>query len=385
MTEGPIFKGLGGPGRAARPVYLDHNATAPARPEVVAAVSEALAEGGNASSVHARGRAARARVEAAREHVAALVGARPGQMVFTSGGTEANNQALRGAGRSYAIAAAIEHDSVLAARPDAALAPVTADGVIDLDTLDSLLAARPEPAIVSVMLANNETGVIQPVAEAAAIAHRHGALVHCDAVQAAGKIPVDMAALGVDYLALSAHKIAGPIGAGALIARDGAPLEALIRGGGQERGLRAGTENAPAIAGFGVAARLAAEGLAEFGRLAALRDAMERRLAAIAPGAIAFGANAPRLPNTSKIAMPGVDGATQVMALDLDGIAVSAGAACSSGRVEAPRVLAAMGVPDALAVAAIRVSLGRTTTADDIDRLVAAWRALFLRASPRAA
>jgi cysteine desulfurase len=306
-------------------------------------------------------------------------------VIFTSGGTEANNQALRGAGRDFAIASTIEHDSVLAARPDAALAPVTRDGVIDLAALDALLASRPEPAIVSVMLANNETGVIQPVAEAAEIAHRHGALVHCDAVQAAGKIPVDMAALGVDYLALSAHKVAGPIGAGALIARDGAPLEALIRGGGQERGLRAGTENAPAIAGFGVAARLAAEGLDAFGRLAALRDEMEGRLLAIAPGATVFGANAARLPNTSKIAMPEVEGATQVMALDLDGIAVSAGAACSSGRVEAPRVLAAMGVPDALAVAAIRVSLGRTTTADDIDRLVASWRAIYLRASPRAA
>ncbi len=347
-------------------------------------MADALVEAGNASSVHAPGRAARARVEEAREAVAALVGARPAELVFTASGTEANNQALRATGRSHAIVTAIEHDSVLAARPDAVLAPVGADGTLDIASLDAALAAAPGPTLVSVMLANNETGAIQPVATVAEIARRHGALVHCDAVQAAGRIPVDVVALGVDYLTLSAHKIGGPMGAGALVARTGAPLEGLIRGGGQEGGMRAGTENVPAIAGFGAAARASAAGLAEFARLEALRDAMEARLRALAPVTV-FAAEADRLPSTSCVSMPGVAAETQVMALDLDGVAVSAGAACSSGRIGAPRVLLAMGADETLASQAIRISLGWTTTADDIDLLVGAWERLWRRVAARAA
>jgi cysteine desulfurase len=367
-------------GFKARVVYLDHNATSPVRPEAVAALTHALRQGGNASSVHGFGRAARGLVEAAREEVAALVGADPAEVVFTASGTEANNQALRECGRPAVIVSAIEHDSVLKARPDAIPAPVGAEGVVDLAALDMPLAHK--NAVVSVMLANNETGVIQPVAEAAALAHKHGALVHCDAVQAAGRIAIDIDALGVDYLTLSAHKIGGVPGAGALIARNGAPLAALVRGGGQERGMRAGTENVPAIAAFGVAARLAREPLTH---LAALRDEMEDRLLAICPEARIFGRNAKRLPNTTQIAMPGVAAETQVIALDLDGVAVSAGSACSSGRVETPRVLTAMGVEEATAKCAIRISLGWNSTAEDVDRLVAAWGALYERTARKAA
>ena len=387
MNEGQVFKSHDRR-RAVSPrtiAYLDHNATTPIRPEAAAALVEALDDFGNASSVHGAGRAARARVEAARDAVAALVGARPAEVIFTASGTEANNQALRASGRAHAIVTAIEHDSVLAARPDAVQALVRPDGTLDLAALEATLATAPGLALVSVMFANNETGVIQPVAEAARLAHRHGALIHCDAVQGVGRVPLDMAALGVDYLTISAHKIGGPLGAGALVVRDGAPLEAFVRGGGQERGLRAGTENVPAIAGFGAAASAAAAGIGAFDPLAELRDAMEARLKLIAPGATVFGAGAPRLPNTSCIAMPGVAAETQVMALDLDGVAVSAGAACSSGRVGAPRVLLAMGADEALASCAIRISLGWTTTAENIDRLVAAWERLWRRAAPRAA
>jgi cysteine desulfurase len=374
MTDSGGFK--------ARVAYLDHNATTPVRPEAAAALADALTRGGNASSVHGLGREARLRVEAAREEVAALVGAKSAEVFFTAGGTEANNQALRECARPAAIVSAVEHDSVLKARPDAIPAPVTSDGIVDLAALDALLAGK--NAIVSVMLANNETGVIQPVAEVAALAHSHGALVHCDAVQAAGRIAIEMDALGVDYLTLSAHKIGGALGAGALVAREGVPLAPLIRGGGQERGMRAGTENVPAIAAFGVAARLAREGV-PLAHLSALRDDMERRLLAVCPTARVFGKGAKRLPNTTQISMPGVAAETQVIALDLDGVAVSAGSACSSGRVETPRVLTAMGVDETMAKCAIRISLGWNSTAEDVDRLVAAWRALHERAARKAA
>jgi len=367
-------------------VYLDWNASAPAWPAAAAAVAEALREGGNASSIHAAGQAARRRIEAARARVAALAGARADQVVFTSGATEANNQALRCAGRAAVLVSAVEHPSVLEAVPDAVRLPVDGDGVADLDALDRALAAAPAPALVSLMLANNETGVIQPVAEAAAVARRHGALVHCDAVQGPGRLPVDLAALGADLLSLSAHKIGGPQGVGALVLRDPGAAGRLIHGGGQERGLRAGTENLPGIAGFGAAAEsILALDSGAAAAMAALRDDLERRIRALAPDAVVFGAGAPRLPNTSQLAMPGLAAETQVIAFDLAGIAVSAGAACSSGRVEAPAVLAAMGVPDALARCAIRVSLGWTTTPADIDRFVAAWETLYRRRERRRA
>jgi cysteine desulfurase len=358
----------------ARPThYLDHNATTPVRPEAAAAVAAALATAGNPSSVHLAGRTARRVLEAARERVAALVGAAPSQLVFTSGGTEANHLALLGSGRARVLVSAVEHDSVLQAAPDAEIIPVDADGVADLAALERMLAADRRPAVVALMLANNETGVLQPVAEAAAIAHRHGALLHCDAVQGAGKVAVDLRRLGADFLALSAHKLGGPQGVGALAVTETAPLAAIQRGGGQELGRRAGTQNLPGIAGFGAAAEVAAAELPAMTRLAAWRDRAEQEIRAAASDALVLGASAPRLPNTSCIAMPGIPAETQVMALDLAGVMVSAGAACSSGKVRPSHVLRAMGLADGIAGCAIRLSLGWSSTAFGLDAFVAAW------------
>jgi cysteine desulfurase len=367
-----------------RASYLDWNATAPILPAVRTAMADALASCGNASSVHRWGRAARQAIEQGRRDVAALAGAAPDEVIFTSGGSEANHLALRGfAGR--VIASAIEHDSVGGARPDAAILPVLPDGRADLDALARMLADEPAPAMVSLMLANNETGAIQDVAAAARVAHAHGALFHTDAVQAAGKLALDRRTLGADLMTLSAHKIGGPQGVGALIASPDLPLAPLIAGGGQERGRRAGTENVAGIVGFGVAARSAAMPLARAPAIAALRDEAARRLCAIAPEATIFAANVARLPNTLCIAMPGVPAATQVMALDLAGVMVSAGAACSSGKLRPSPVLAAMGVPASIADGAIRISLGWSSTEDDIDHLVEAWAALYARTRAYAA
>jgi cysteine desulfurase len=351
--------------------YLDHNATTPVRPAAAAAVAAALARIGNPSSVHAAGRAARRELERARERVAALVGAAPEEIVFTSGGTEANNLALRGTGRRTVVVSAIEHDSVLNAVEGARVVPATPSGVVDLR---ALAATMPEGALVSLMLANNETGVIQPVAEAAALVHARGGLLHVDAVQAAGKIPVDMRALGADLMTLSAHKLGGPQGVGALVART--DVAAQLRGGGQERGRRAGTENLPGIAGFGAAA--AEPG--DYGRLAALRDAVEE---ALAGEAVFFGREAPRLSTTTCLALPGVPAETQVIALDLAGVMVSAGAACSSGKVRPSHVLGAMGVGAELAASAIRVSFGWTSTEADVEAFLGAWRQMRDRAALR--
>ncbi len=360
------------------PIYLDYNATAPLKPAVVEAMAVALAETGNASSVHRFGRLARRAIESARGQVAALVGASPHQVVFTAGGTEANNLALAQRSLARVLASAVEHESVSRAADNALVVPVDGQGLVDLGALERLLARESAPAFVAVMLANNETGVIQPVAEVAHIAHAHGALVHCDAVQAAGKIAIDMAALGVDTLALSAHKLGGPQGVGALVVADRAALQPMLLGGGQERGRRAGTENTAGIVGFGVAAELAIRDIEAISGLAGLRDQMEARLRRAVPEATVFGAAAPRLPNTSCIAMPGVAAETQVMALDLAGIAVSAGSACSSGKVKASHVLAAMGAGD-LAGNAIRVSAGWRSAPADFDRLVEGWTSLWAR------
>jgi len=360
--------------------YLDHNATTPVRPEAAAAVADALARGGNPSSVHRFGRLARRAVEEARTAVAALVGGDPAGVVFTASGTEANNLALGGAGRQHVLVSAVEHASVREARDGVTIIPVDGDGIVRLDALAALLAGDLRPALVSVMWANNETGAIQPVADIAALAHAHGALLHCDAIQAAGRVLVDMQAVGIDMVTLSAHKLGGPPGAGALVLRDGVDVAGILRGGGQERGRRAGTENVPAIAGFGVAATYALRGLAlEAARLAALRDRLEGEVRARVPAAAIHAANAARLPNTSCIGLPGLRGEVQVVALDLAGVAVSAGAACSSGKVAASHVLAAMGLDASVAAGAIRISLGWTTAAADIDRFLEAWTALAAR------
>jgi cysteine desulfurase len=363
--------------------YLDYNATAPVRPVVIEAMREVLERTGNPSSVHRFGREARRALERAREAVAALVGAAPAQVVFTSGGTEANNQALRSA-RGPVVVSAIEHDSVLAAVPDAQRIPVDGDGNIDLGRLERMRAAL-APDLVSVMLANNETGVIQPVREVVELARGHGARVHCDAVQGGGKLAIDMAALGVDLLTLSAHKFGGPQGVGALVVGEGVEPDALLHGGGQERRWRPGTENLPGIVGFGRACELAMGDNDWWERTGALRDRLETRIAALAPAARVFGRSATRLPNTSCLTMPGVGNQTQLIEFDLAGIAVSTGSACSSGKVGPSHVLAAMGIEPAEAASAIRVSLGWASTAEEVERFVDAWSRLYVRTRRAAA
>ena len=370
--------------------YLDWNATALLRPEARAAMLAAMDVFGNPSSIHAEGRAARGLIETARRQVAALVGAEPRNVTFTSGGTEANGLALQPeletggdkAARERLLISAVEHPSVRCGGsfPARAVAevPVTADGIVDLGALERVLAAVGRP-LVSLMLANNETGVIQPVAAAAELVHRAGGLLHVDAVQAAGKIPCDINALGADFLALSGHKLGAPKGVGALVRRseDLHVADPMIKGGGQERGLRGGTENVLGIVGFGAAAAAAAAGLeAERARIAALRDRLEARLKGISPDAAIFGAGVARLPNTTAFAVPGVKAETALIALDLDGVAVSSGSACSSGKVAASPVLAAMGVEPALARGAIRVSLGFSTADEEVDCFLDAWKKL---------
>jgi cysteine desulfurase len=354
--------------------YLDWNATAPLRPEARAAMVAALDTAGNPSSVHAEGRAARRLIEEAREQVAALVGALPKNVTFTSGGTEANVLAL--APGEHLLVSAIEHPSVRAGGRFAAVEEiaVTGQGQVDLAALERRLAEVERP-LVSIMAANNETGIIQPIAAAAAIVHAADGLLHTDAVQAAGKIVCNIETLGADFLSVSAHKLGGPKGVGALIRRDDRPIEPLIKGGGQERGARAGTENVAAIAGFGAAAAAAADALEAQGRrMAALRDRLEAEIKVISPDAIIFGADVARLPNTTLFTVPGLKAETAVIALDLDGVAVSSGAACSSGKVAPSHVLAAMGVGPALARGAVRVSVGWSTNEADIDRFLTAWR-----------
>lgn len=368
----------------SRQTYLDWNATAPLRSEAAAAIGAALAECGNASSVHRWGRAARQRVERAREQVAALIGAAPDGVVFVSGGSEANHLALIGSGRERVLVSAVEHHSVLHAAPGAEPILVGRDGIVDLGRLEEMLAGHARPAIVSVMFANNETGVIQPVAEAAQIAHARGALFHCDAVQAAGKLPLSIDDIGADLLSLSAHKLGGPPGIGALVVRDGIELAPTIRGGGQERGRRAGSENLSGIVGFAAAAEAAVASQADYKRVRRLRDDLEAQVLSIAPDAVVVAGDVPRLPNTSAIAIPGVSAETQVIALDLDGVMVSAGAACSSGKVGPSHVLAAMGMPPETAGSTIRVSLGWSTAEADIAHFLDAWAAVYRRNRGRA-
>jgi len=367
-------------------VYLDYNATAKVRPEAATAVARTLELGGNPSSVHAAGRAARAMVEAARAEVAALVGAKAPSVVFVSGATEANALAIESAvvaGFERILIGATEHDAVLENARVAGLPyeiwPVDGHGVADLHWLADRLRSGPR-ALVCLMAANNETGVIQPAAEAAALVRAADGWLHVDAVQAAGKIDLDFTALGADTLALSAHKIGGPQGVGALIAGPRATLSRRLHGGGQERGRRAGAENVPGIAGFGAAARAAMADLPNIAAQAAWRD--ELAATVTRAGAVALGDGAPRLAQTLCFAAPGFASELQVMGLDLAGVMVSAGAACSSGKVKPSRVIEAMGRPD-LAPFAIRVSGGWATTAADWARCGAAWTEIFDRHQAR--
>jgi cysteine desulfurase len=366
-------------------IYLDWNASAPLRSEARAAMLAALDACGNPSSIHADGRVARRLIEQAREQVAALTGAPVRAVVFTSGGTEANVLALSPGSTTGAVprekllVSAIEHPSVLAGGrfPAAAIEhlPVSASGQIELDALERRLAKLQGRALVSVMLANNETGVVQPVAQAARLVHAAGALLHVDGVQGVGRMPCDINGLGADFFTLSGHKIGAPKGVGALIiAREPGSADPLIKGGGQERGARAGTENVAGVVGFGAAAGAVLQCLAaERARMLVLRARLETQLRAASPGVVIFGAESERLPNTTLFALPGVKAETAVIALDLDGVSVSSGAACSSGKVQPSHVLAAMGVRPLLARGAVRVSLGPATSESEVDRFIAAW------------
>jgi cysteine desulfurase len=358
--------------------YLDWNATGQMRPQARAAMLATLEVTGNPSSVHSSGRAARRLVEAARERVAGLVSALPRDVVFTASGTEANMLALTPALGSVLLVSAIEHPSVRAGGRFSAVQelPVTADGMIDLGAMERRLVGCTRP-LVSIMLANNETGVIQPIEAAAELVHAAGGLLHVDAVQGPGRIACNFNGLGADLMTLSAHKIGGPQGVGALIRREGIGLDPLIKGGGQERGARAGTENVAGIVGFGAAAEAAGCALTEEAhRMAALRDRFEAELKALSPEVVIFGSRVGRLPNTSLFAVPGVKAETAIIALDLEGVAVSSGAACSSGKVAPSHVLAAMGVEPELSRGAIRVSFGYSTTDRDVELILKAWAKL---------
>ena len=369
----------------AHRTYLDYNATAPLRPEARSAMLAALDLVGNASSVHAEGRRARAIVETAREQVAALVGAKPSEVIFTSGATEANATVIAGRRWGSVLLSAIEHPSVLqAAAPLHSLSIASErDGLATVDDeLAELLGdaeCLPAPMLVSLQLANGETGVVQNVGLLAEICRRvrPGTVVHSDAAQAAGRITIDFASLGVDAMTISSHKLGGPQGAGALIIRDGIELSSLVRGGGQERGRRAGTENIAAIAGFGAAAQIVQQTMTqEMIRAGGLRAALEQSIADTTPDAEIIGCRAPRIANTTCVALPGARAETLVIQFDLAGIAVSAGAACSSGKVGANQTLLAMGLPENVAQAAIRVSLGWQSTQADVAAFSAAWRSI---------
>ncbi len=365
-------------------IYLDYNATAPIRPEVTDLVATVMGEWGNPSSVHAAGRKAKGRLETARRQVAALAGCKAQEVIFTSGGTESNNLALKGLAGYEVFISAAEHDSVLAAAGmlEARTIAVDSTGRLDIADLREKLGASDTPALVSVMLANNETGVLQPIREIAELIHEKGGLIHTDAIQSAGKIPLHFKDMGVDMLSLSGHKIGGPQGQGALIVREGLAIQSIQKGGGQELGRRGGTENVAGIAGFGLAAELAMAALEKYDAIEEQRDRMEAAILKISPGSQIYGQGSKRLPNTSCLSMPGVGSELQVMNFDLAGIAVSAGSACSSGKVKASHVLTAMGATEKEASEAIRISLGWLTKPSEIDTFLEIWEKLYRRKSP---
>jgi cysteine desulfurase len=365
-------------------IYLDHNATTPVDPAAADAMTRTLQHlFGNASSVHYYGQQAKAAIDEARSEIATLIGAEPAEVIFTSGGTEADNFAIRGAaeaievtGRKHVITCGIEHEAVLNTFKALAkrgwrttVLPLDARGIVSPDRLREVITA--DTALVSIMHANNEIGTIQPIAELAAIARTHGALFHTDAVQSAGKIPVDVRSLGVDMLAVSGHKFYGPKGIGALWVKRGVRLSPFLSGGKQERNRRAGTENVPGIIGMGVAAKRAMQKMAaEAVRLAALRDRLERGILSAVPNTDVNGSREARVPNTTNISFDRIEAESLLIALDLEGVAVSTGSACSSGTLEPSHVLKAMGLSSHRAQNSIRFSLGESNTEEQIDRVI---------------
>jgi len=371
-------------------IYADYNATAPLRPEAKAAMLRAMDMTGNPSSVHGEGRKARALVEGAREAVAGAIGACRDDIAFVGGGTEAVGAALRGAmnatGDAVLVASGIEHDAVTSLVTGHEAWTVSVSGVVDLGWLAQTVARLKKQGyrpLVSLMLVNNETGVIQPVAEAAEIVHAAGGLIHCDAIQGLGKVNVSIVDLDVDYLSLSAHKIGGPQGVGAFYVKPGAPFRAVQTGGGQEFGRRAGTENVAGIAGFGAAVEASQSGLSQYESLRAACDAMEAALKRAVPDLQVHGEAASRVAGVSCFGVEGLPSETQVMGLDLAGFAVSAGSACSSGKVKPSRVLTAMGLNDTAARSAIRASFGWASKAEEFDALARAWLKMAARARPQ--
>ncbi|MGZ9097560.1 MAG: cysteine desulfurase family protein [Micavibrio sp.] len=360
-------------------LYLDCNATMPIKPGVISVMSAVLGETGNASSIHRHGRVARKHIETARTQLASLIQTNPAYVFFTGGATESNNIVLKSFSGRHILTSAIEHPSVTESAPEADKIPVTTDGVVDLAALEKMLQTT--PALVSIMLVNNETGIIQPLAEIVRLIRKTSPTtqIHTDAVQAMGRIAIDFSALQVDFMSLSAHKMGGPQGAGALVMAPGAKIEKLFHGGGQEKRQRAGTENVAAIAGFGRASELAQTDMEKFQSLSVFRDEIEEKLLAAEPRLKIYGRNAPRVANTTQLALPGIAAETQLMALDLAGVSVSSGSACSSGTVKTSHVLQAMGIADQDAMGALRISLGWHTTKEEIDAFIAAWLDMHAR------
>lgn len=362
-------------------IYLDYNATTPIRPEVISLMAEIMGTVGNASSVHGFGRIARRSIEKARDQVGTLARCNAAQVIFTSGATESNNAVLKAFAGQRILISSIEHAAVCEAVPEAECIPVHTSGLVNMDKLEEMLRLEPAPALLSIIMVNNETGVIQPVAEIARLAKRirPQIFVHTDAVQAAGRLPLDFPALNVDYMSLSAHKMGGPQGVGALIAAPGAKPAKLLHGGGQEKRQRAGTENVAGIAGFGLSTEIAMNTLENYEKIREWRDKAEEKLLHHAPGLKIFGREAPRVANTISMAMAGMPAETQLMNLDLAGFAVSSGSACSSGTFNPSRILKAMGATNQQAVCALRVSMGWNTQEEDIDAFVDCWIQIYDR------
>ncbi len=372
-------------------IYFDHNATAPVKPEVIAETVRVMRDGGNPSSVHGVGRAARAVLEQSRNTIAEMLNCRPQKIIFTAGGTEANNMALNIGDIDHIILSCTEHDSILQALQDSGrdsgrdsgkrldILPVSENGLVAPDELRECLERARGNVLVSIMLANNETGVLQDIRQLARISHQAGAVFHTDAIQALGKIPVDFRDLGVDMMSLSAHKVNGPQGVGALVALEKIKIQSPTSGGRQENGRRCGTENLAGIAGFAMAVSLLPQNLNNMDNIRALRDRIEEEIGHHAPEVRFYGAGAPRLANTTTILMPDVASETQVMAFDLAGICVSSGSACSSGKVKPSHVVTAMGGNMDQALSTIRVSLGWNSTEQEVDIFIAAWKKLYNR------
>ena len=354
-------------------IYLDHNATTTIRPQVISLMTEIMQNTGNASSTHAAGRKASSLVEHAREQIAKAVNTRPAQVIFTSCATESMNTILKTFKGQRILASAIEHAAILdCGQAELEIIPVTKDGIIDLDALDVMLAKAPT-ALVNIMMVNNETGVIQPVKEAAGIVHKHGSLLHVDAVQALGKIPVDFRDVGADYMSFSAHKLGGPQGVGCFVFAAQKPVRPLLLGGKQEKRQRAGTTNVAGVAGMGLATELAVSDMSAYKRLGEWRDMMESRLCQAVPDVSINGKHAQRVGNCSSITCAGITNTVQMMNLDLENICVSSGSACSSGVAKPSHVLKAMGLSDEDALSTLRISLGWNTTENEINGFIESY------------